>query len=305
MVRRQYAAAPRWDDHELDRQRKQAIEKFVIERSREGGASYRSTLAESLLAVERLFDRTNDLLDLATGKALADEPFLAGFARYLGGPPLSADDLDTFTGLSVSSRRQLPEDLARQVAKVIEAALDRDRFPWLFASPSRGPTTQERDIARKWTAGLHAAQRTQTARRGESSARQEAAVGSLLVELGFKQVVPRHIDVTTDLGKGEFCWEAIVISSKCDIPIGLRDGRFLFLECKVSNSAINSVERLNRETGGKAREWNRAFGERALTGAVLAGVYKLRNLKDAQDTGVCVFWEHDLQPLSSFLSEAS
>lgn len=53
------------------------------------------------------------------------------------------------------------------------------------------------------------------------------------------------------------------------------------LECKVSNSATNSVKRLNRETGGKARDWNGRFGERAITGAVLAGVFKLRNLKTA------------------------
>ncbi|MGH2771058.1 MAG: XamI family restriction endonuclease [Actinomycetota bacterium] len=54
------------------------------------------------------------------------------------------------------------------------------------------------------------------------------------------------------------------------------------LECKVSNSALNSVKRLIRETGGKARSWRNAFGLQIVTGAVLAGVYKLGNLLDAQ-----------------------
>ncbi|MBI3973964.1 MAG: hypothetical protein HY332_22020 [Chloroflexi bacterium] len=42
-------------------------------------------------------------------------------------------------------------------------------------------------------------------------------------------------------------------------------------------------------------------GERAVTAAVLAGVYKLRNLEDAQVVGVILFWEYDLAPLAEFL----
>lgn len=65
-------------------------------------------------------------------------------------------------------------------------------------------------------------------------------------------------------------------------------GRLLLLECKVSNSATKSVKRRNRETGGKARDWNGRFGERSITGAVLAGVVELRNLKTARAGGVAI-----------------
>ena len=88
------------------------------------------------------------------------------------------------------------------------------------------------------------------------------------------------------------------------MPVGLRDGRFLLTECKVSNSGTNSVKRLNREVGGKAGGWREAFGGRGITAAVLAGVFKLKNLKDAQKDGVAIFWESDLEPLSDFLRAA-
>jgi len=37
---------------------------------------------------------------------------------------------------------------------------------------------------------------------------------------------------------------------------------------------------------------------------VLAGVFKLRNLKDAQEAGVTIFWERDLGALAEFLKVA-
>jgi hypothetical protein len=42
-----------------------------------------------------------------------------------------------------------------------------------------------------------------------------------------------------------------------------------------------------------------------VVGVVLSGVYKLQNLKSAQDDGVAIFWEHDLTPLRDFLTGAT
>ena len=108
-----------------------------------------------------------------------------------------------------------------------------------------------------------------------------------------------------ELPRGSYGRETNVAGSKCDISVRLRDGRLLAIECKVSNSAINSVKRLIRETGGKSRHWRAQFGVQVVTAAVLAGVYKLGNLLDAQDNyGVAIFWEHNLQPLAEFISAA-
>jgi hypothetical protein len=302
---RQFVEPPIWTDDQFEERRRHAIADFINERAAEGSARYRAVFAANLRSVESLFSATDDLLRLVDGAALASTPSLIRAARYLGGPPISADDLDTLAESKIANRSRLDQDLARRAAMVIEAAIDPERFPWLFAAPRRTPTLHERDTAIRWTAGLQTVQEIQTGRRGESASRQERAVEAMLESLGFTRTPRRPIDITGGLAPGEFCREAVVVGTKCDVPVGLRDGRLLFIECKVSNSQTNSVKRLNRECGGKARAWREAFGDRAITAAVLAGVFKLKNLRDAQ-TGdhVAIFWEHDLAALATFIQAA-
>lgn len=77
------------------------------------------------------------------------------------------------------------------------------------------------------------------------------------------------------------------------------------IECKVSNSAINSVKRLNREAAGKAEKWIYEFGAlNVVPVAVLSGVYKLHNIKSAQDRGLTVYWAHDLNELLDWIDAA-
>ncbi len=109
-----------------------------------------------------------------------------------------------------------------------------------------------------------------------------------------------------DLARGSFTRKVLLGGNECDIAVRLNDGRLLAIECKVSNSALNSVKRLVRETGGKAGAWNRDFGARVATAAVLAGVFKLGNLLDAQDNHhVVIYWEHNLDPLIDFVRAAA
>ena len=75
------------------------------------------------------------------------------------------------------------------------------------------------------------------------------------------------------------------------------------IECKVSNSYINSVKRLNNDAAVKAVTWKRDFGVRQVVPtAVLSGVYKLHNLQDAQERGLTLFWAHGLKPLTDWIS---
>lgn len=75
------------------------------------------------------------------------------------------------------------------------------------------------------------------------------------------------------------------------------------IECKVSNSTLNSLKRLNNDAAVKAVTWKRDFGvHQVVPAAVLSGVYDLHNLLDAQARGLTIFWAHDLRPLTDFLS---
>ena len=170
----------------------------------------------------------------------------------------------------------------------------------------RPPTSEERERAILWTAGLLAAQDIATGRRGESATRQESAVAALLASKGFDQVPARPIALVGDLDPGTFCREASVVGQKCDVPVRLRDGRMLLIECQVSNSGTNSVKRLVREVGGKAPAWRDQIGRgQCFTAAVLAGVYSMKSLTTARDEkGIVVFWEHNLDVLGDFVDAA-
>ena len=296
---------PTWADDELEYQRRAAIARFVDERKASANEPYRLAFLDRVPFVEWYFEVTNDLVDLASApESASPEGVLAG--RYLAAPIISADDLNTLTSSTVGHRKRVPAELANRATEVILAFADQIRFPWLFESPRRQPTATERRRAIMWTAGLLAARDVSTGRRGESAKRQERAVADLLIEAEFIQVGPRTITLVGDLEPGTFCREAPVIGQKCDIPVRLRDGRLLLIECKVSNSGTNSVKRLVREVGGKAPDWRDNLGKaQCFTAAVLAGVYTMKSLKTARDEkGVLIFWEHDLEPLRSFVKSA-
>jgi hypothetical protein len=103
---------------------------------------------------------------------------------------------------------------------------------------------------------------------------------------------------------GEFCGESKLGTRKADFVIRLWDRRIMALECKVSNSATNSVKRLNNDAAAKAESWRHDFGERQVVpAAVLSGVYKIHNLVDAQDRGLTIFWAHDLDELVKWIEK--
>jgi len=301
---REYARPPVWTDDELEARRREAIADFIEIRNAEGSVRYRAAFATALDLANRLFAATDDLLDFSSGHALAEDPQLVRVARYLGAPPISGDDLNTLAGANIAARRHLDADLASKAAQVIVTAIDPERFPWIGAGPARGPSVAERDLALRWTAGLMAASEAQMSRRQEASGRQEGAVRAFLATIGFTEVPARPIHLTGGLEPGTFSKEGSVMGINCDVPVGLWDGRFMLIECKSSNSAVNSVKRLNRETGGKAQEWNRRLGERAIPVAILAGVFQLGSLKAAQEVGTAIFWERDLTPLAEFVNAA-
>jgi hypothetical protein len=85
--------------------------------------------------------------------------------------------------------------------------------------------------------------------------------------------------------------------------VGLWDGRVVPIECKVSNSATNSVKRLNNDAASKAEAWRIDFGAmQVIPTAVLSGVYKLHNLEDAQQRGLKLFWAHDIARLTDWVA---
>ena len=124
---------------------------------------------------------------------------------------------------------------------------------------------------------------------------------------GYEEVPAKAISTLVEgPGKGQFCPECLLGSRKADVVVRLNDTRLLAIECKVSNSALNSVKRINNDAAAKAVEWIRLFGtNQVVPAAVIGGVFKVPNLIQAQRAGLALFWAHDLAPLGRFLDAVS
>lgn len=295
---------PHWTEEELREQSQRAVALFVEMRLGEPTRQYEEFLESCLTRIEELFAHSGGLCSL-DAQLFERHPEILEAARFAAGPPISQDDMKTMTGVK-PPRRSLTPDQAESVARVINQALDRKRFPWIVKG--RKPSRQEIDTAVKWTAGIWAIEQIKTWRRTSGSQSQECRVAEVLEDAGYsrrplptRDLRPFELDV---MPKGTFTGEMKLDGAKCDVPVRLRSGRLLAIECKVSNSEVNSIKRLVRETGGKADKWRRSFGEGVQTVAVLSGVFGVNTLSEAQDRhGVGIAWEHDLHPLSELLKD--
>jgi len=290
-------AAQQWTREQLDAERANAREIFRQERMLEPLEQYLETFDRYQGVVEDLLETTIDLskLDDSAVDVLTNPNLLDAF-RYLAGPPISADDLRVLAEAALTpSRLRNNEEMVRRIVEVVRAGLDRRRFPWV--SDCREPTEAERSAAVLASAVLIATNRVGTSRRSEGKERQEALVEEALVQAQMKKVPTRTVE-TMNLAPrpGEFCRESQLGSRKADFVIGLYDQRLLAVECKVSNSEINSIKRLNNDAAAKATTWLKEFGSKnVVPAAVLSGVFKLPHLLRAQEEQGCtIFWAHDI-----------
>lgn len=301
------ASPPRWKPEDFQRDLEEAVRLFREERLKEPADKYRKHFETSAGQVRDLLNRTGNLTnalpnELDVASELLADPELRAALRYLTGPPISEDDLKTLADTPSLAPSRLGKDDAavQRVMEVIEASLDTKRFPW--ASGSGIPDEGELHTAVVASASLMAAQRTQTSRRNTDKTDQETRVQEYLGEIGLERADTRPIPTLRAAPKpGQFCGECKVGTRKADIVVGLYDDRLMPIECKVSNSALNSVKRLNNDAAAKAAQWVAEFGQQVVPSAVLSGVFKNHNLQDAQEAGLAIFWAHNLDPLGEFV----
>jgi hypothetical protein len=298
-------APPRWPEDQLDAKRIKAREAFRQERMQEPLEQYLETFDQYQGVVEDLLETTIDLSKLDdTALDVLTNPNLLDAFRYLAGPPVSADDLKVLSEAVLTPNRLRNDDeMVKRVVEVVRVGLDRRRFPWV--TEDREPTEAERSGAVLASAALIATSRVSTSRRSEGKERQEALVEEALTRAGLTKVASRTVQTMNQAPRpGEFCPpESALGSRKADFLVGLYDQRVLAVECKVSNSEINSIKRLNNDAASKATTWLKEFGNKnVVPSAVLSGVFKLRHLLRAQDEQGCtIFWAHDIAAMVQWI----
>lgn len=304
MAKKPAEPPPHWTEDELDSARETSIAAFRELRMKEPLEQYLDFFDRFQGKFEDLLETTVDLstLDYHAAALLRDVDWTVAL-RYLSAPPISEDDLKVVAEVSSLAHDKISKK-ADEVSKVVETirlGLDRRRFPWV--AEGREPTETERRAAVVATAALIASQHVATRRRNEGKKEQEEAVRSALLHSGFKQVPAKSVPVIQDAPKpGYFSMETKFGERKADLLIGLHDRRVMPVECKVSNSAINSIKRLKNDAAVKAVRWREEFGQaQVVPTAVLSGVYDLRHLISAQTQGLTLFWAHDLAAFTNWI----
>ena len=256
------------------------------------------------------FDLLFEKLSNLNSEAISDENLADAYGlglgealRYLAGPPISDDDLRVIAdveSISPGILKKNPEAL-RKVFGVIERVLDPHRFPWMAAG--KAPSPRQREAALLASSVLLAAQRIATERRNDGKDNQETRVKDYLREIGFSEVAPVRINTIVKGPQAmQFCAECQLGARKADVVVRLHDTRLMAIECKVSNSATNSVKRLNNDAAVKSEYWLKEFGtSQVVPAAVLSGVFKVLNLEQAQERGLALFWSQALDALGAFI----
>lgn len=253
--------------------------------------------------IDKLPDIGADPVDAELIAGLIDGRDAQKAFRYLTAPPISEDDLKTVADATLTpSRLRTDADSAKRIRDTVLTIIDPHRFPWV--SEGRQPSNDERERAVIASAALAASSAVGTKRRNASKEAQEQAVKELLASVGMKQVKAKEIPILTAApAPGHFCGETRLAGTRADVVARLKDGRVIAIECKVSNSTVNSYKRLVHDTGGKAAHWYDQLGRaQVVPGAVLSGVYSTANLEDVQENkGVYLFWQHRLDDLAAFV----
>lgn len=294
---------PIWTADQLDAHRITSISLFRRQRTEEPLEQYLSRFDEYEAVLESLLEATVDLSDIDQQlQNVLTTPKLFEAFRYLAGPPISDDDLKVVAEAVLTPTRLADDvDMQWRIAQVVLSGLDRRRFPWVIEM--REPTETERKSAIVASAALLATQRLQTARRTTGKRDQEERVRQALLDAGFVEIEAREVkNLSGAPSAGQFCRESKLGDRKADVIVGLLDGRSMAIECKVSNSALNSVKRLNNDAAVKAETWKGDFGSlQIVAAAVLSGVFDLHQLLRAQERGLVIFWAHALDEMTDWI----
>ena len=294
----------KWTSAELTRDAEEAKALFRQQRLNEPRGLYTQFFDAFAPIFDRMIDQMagSEPLDPAQiVQFIGDEDIRTAF-RYLAAPPVSDDDLKTLADAKLSARalRRDPEVAAR-VREIMLQVIDPHRFPWV--GERRDPTEKERTEAVVASAVLVAARKVETARRSDAKNQQEESVKATLRDIDFAEVSPRDMPLLDAApAPGEFCGESKLGDTRADLVIRLYDRRAMPVECKASNSAVNSFKRINHEAVGKARAWLAGFGGRQIVPcAVIGGVFNPANLESAQAEGLVLIWSHRLDDLAEFI----
>ncbi len=261
---------------------------------------------------EELYDtafRLTDEFQNIRGQVIRQNPRILKILRYMLVPAISQMKLGQMVGIastaSFENGVEPDSTVAGKLATIIRQNLDRGRFVWQQARMNPRERAMAQRYAKRWTASLMANQNAVTVFRNWRKDLQENKIERAIMEASFRLLPNRP--VVREIGSlppGTFVKESKIgrrNPQKADFVIRSKDGRRLIaLEAKAIGVRIDAYKRI-KEVRDKAAAWNRLFGERIRTVAVIAGFVPVGEVETLLEAWISLFWEHDLAPLTRHL----
>ncbi len=296
----------KWTRAEIAADVEAAIVAFRVNRIAEPLQAWGDEVKKRVKEFERLFD-VHDIakpleLNAREVPAIIQDKLLDAL-RFLSGPPISVNDLKTLSNVSSLSPAKLRAQpgKSQQLLNTVIEGVDPIRFSWL--AENREPRADERRMAILASALLHAAQRVPSDRRNIAKERQEQAVREHLGSIGLIGRKLRRVRTSAQLPEqGIYSLGKVSFGPKrTDVIARMWDNRVIPIECKISNSAADSLKSLN-DAIAKVRAWSLAFGDsNVASSAMLGGVYSIDHVMSAQANGLLIFWSHRVEDLGAFV----
>jgi hypothetical protein len=277
-------------------------------RAAEAGADWRIAVRHARRLVAQALRASAFLTDVE-GALCANGAHNLVFRQLLA-PPMSQDQFKlvcpTWSKSSEVNGSKVPRPKAFSVAEVIYERLDYGgTVRW---SKGTKPTFRRQlSVLLRVASVLIASQQLATDRRSKLAKDQEQSIIALLCNAGWSQSPSKLIDTRAQVVPKHFMHKtrfatSTTTSQEVDIACGLPKSYVLAMECKVTNDETNSVKRVN-DVLKKATSWKDHWGSFVITAALLDGVIAAKDVQRLSDAGIHVFWSHDLQSFSLWLSE--
>ncbi|MWV65663.1 XamI family restriction endonuclease [Halorubrum sp. JWXQ-INN 858] len=238
-----------------------------------------------------------------------ENPLTVRILRYLTEPILSRDKFSEYCDVGDQTLGKYEDyeddttprtETAEKIIDTFEEYRNESLLPWLEIGGLGYHEYDENALIKKLQTAIAyniATSEANTEYRNWRATKQHDAIAGELVEAGFEKV---EVDGVEDLEPGEYETELNVSNEEADFAIRNYSGVLTLIEAKMSGTEINFRKR-RKEMVNDYNDWTEDRSDARIV-AVIGGVINTNDVETLQETGIRVFWDHQLDGLSEFVS---
>lgn len=238
-----------------------------------------------------------------------ENPLTVRILRYLTEPILSRDKFSEYCDVGDQTLGKYEDyeddttprpETAEKIIDTFEDYRNESLLPWLEIGELEYHEYDEDALIKKLQTSIAynvATSEANTEYRNWRATKQHDYIADELVEAGFEKV---EVSDVTELEPGQYETELNVSNEEADFAIKNHGGELILTEAKMSGTEINFRKR-RKEMINDYTEWTDDRPDARIVG-VIGGVINTDDVELLEEAGIKVFWDHELDGLSEFVS---